>query len=381
MKKIHICYLLNDLSTGGVSKVVYDIISQIDGARFKVSIVILEDNLEFLESNPLPGDTDLYICPYQFTHDYSLRKYFQLAFFKKIIGRRAKIAIEKVIQIKPDILHLHVLPRELMIGILVKKTLNGIALVYTDHSLRISEEDYTALKRNLLGWVYRSLYRNFNVIAVSEGVAFLQQRRKWLNPRLHHELIENRIDLDIFQGMEYSNDDHLKVVYVSRLTQRKGHMLLLEAWKSIKNKNLTLTLVGDGELREALEAFAAEEVKRRTVIFTGSVGNVKSYLKEADLAVFPSEKEGLSLALLEKMACGLPIIVNNIPELTDFISDKRNGLVFNTKEELIESIEFLGENAEARKKLGVNARSSLEERWGNEAYYEAMENFYERVLQ
>lgn len=100
------------------------------------------------------------------------------------------------------------------------------------------------------------------------------------------------------------------VTCVARLADLKGHETLLDAWDRVVTKvpAATLVLVGDGPLRQALEARAPA-----SVWFAGEVDDVGTWLRACDVAVQPSLTEaGVSLAALEAMACGRSVVVTDV---------------------------------------------------------------------
>lgn len=377
-KQIKICYLLNDFMTGGVSTVVYDTLSKIDLVKYEVSVVLLSDKVDFLQNHPLPKEIKVLTCPYEFETNYSLRRYALLAFNRNIIANRAQLAIETILEIDPDIIHTHVLPRELMIGKLINKQKPKIKLVYTDHSVRIADEDYTYLNRTLLGYTYKSLYQSYNVIAVSNQVLSCQKKYHWLNKTKQHQLIENRIALEDYPAKIYNEKEELIIIYVARLSAVKDHKMLLETWLALQLENARLQLIGDGEMMNELKIYC-DELEIKDVEFVGSVDNVIPYLLQADIAVFPSKKEGLPIALLEKMAVGLPVIIRNIPELSEYITINQNGLIFNNRAEFKIMIQQLIDSNELRRKLGTNARMSIHKRIGLKSYVREIEDYYKRL--
>lgn len=102
------------------------------------------------------------------------------------------------------------------------------------------------------------------------------------------------------------------IINVARLVPQKGHALLLEAYALCRPKQL-LVLVGDGELRPALEARAESLGIRDRVLFAGQRSNPFCWMAAADLFVLASEYEGLGLVLTEALACGTPIISVDCP--------------------------------------------------------------------
>ncbi|SFD17380.1 glycosyltransferase family 1 protein [Bacillus sp. UNCCL81] len=100
--------------------------------------------------------------------------------------------------------------------------------------------------------------------------------------------------------------------HIGRFMDAKNHLFLIEIMKNIlkKQKNITLLLVGDGELRVGIE----EEVKKfgidENIKFVGIREDIPTLLHSMDLFVFPSLYEGLGLVLLEAQASGIPCIVS-----------------------------------------------------------------------
>lgn len=103
------------------------------------------------------------------------------------------------------------------------------------------------------------------------------------------------------------------VLYVGRLEAEKGVDLLIRAWQNVAVDGALLLIVGDGSQRAELERLAAENSSLAASIeFRGATADVQCYLQAADLFVLPSRSEGISIALLEAMASGLPVIATDV---------------------------------------------------------------------
>lgn len=108
----------------------------------------------------------------------------------------------------------------------------------------------------------------------------------------------------------------LKMAFVGRLSQQKGADVALRALALIVERTevpARLALVGDGEERGALEALAADLHLQGVVEFLGFRPNAAGYVAAADCAVFPSRWEGLSIAILEAIQIGTPVLLSDIP--------------------------------------------------------------------
>ncbi len=149
--------------------------------------------------------------------------------------------------------------------------------------------------------------------------------------RIH--LIPNGVDTSLFSPASPPERARLRrelgisqspmVVYSGRLSHVKGVDVLLEAWPRLE-EIAQLYIVGDGEEAAALRERA---VRLRGVRFVGPVRNPVSYLRAADVAVLPSRSEGLSVALLEGMSCGLSMVATAVGGSAEAIDNGVDGLL------------------------------------------------------
>lgn len=114
-------------------------------------------------------------------------------------------------------------------------------------------------------------------------------------------------------------DDHLFALAVGRLAYQKNHEILLRALARVER--VSLVIAGEGELRDHLERIAREFGLENRVHFAGEVGKqvVADMMLAADFFLMPSRFEGLSNALLEALAAGLPVVVSDIPAQTEVL--------------------------------------------------------------
>ena len=104
------------------------------------------------------------------------------------------------------------------------------------------------------------------------------------------------------------------VLYAGRLSPEKGVDVLLDGWAEARRRGAlgTLCLVGDGPERQALAQRARDHGILGAVRFAGATDDVSPWLRAADVFALPSREEGLSLALLEAMASGLPVVASHV---------------------------------------------------------------------
>lgn len=120
-------------------------------------------------------------------------------------------------------------------------------------------------------------------------------------------------------------EDAAVLLSVGDLNKNKNHRAVLEALARMENRNLHYVVCGRGPLKEELEAFAREKGLADRVRFMGYRDDIPAFYAMADVFVFPSFREGLSVSVMEAMASGLPIVCSRIRGNTDMVEDGVNG--------------------------------------------------------
>lgn len=145
-------------------------------------------------------------------------------------------------------------------------------------------------------------------------------------------------------------------VCIAKLRRQKDHATLLRA-VSMVDEDLVLVLAGDGPLRHALEAQAAELGIADRIRFLGWRSDSLSIMKASDVFVLSSRFEGMSNALMEAMAARIPAVVSRIPENTALIQDGETGLTFDVgdAEGLARALERIRNDGELRRRLTSKA--------------------------
>jgi len=119
-----------------------------------------------------------------------------------------------------------------------------------------------------------------------------------------------------------------RAVFVGRLAAEKGLGTLVDAWPIVRREypGATLALVGEGPERAGLEArIAASGMPAGAVELPGAVADPGPWLRGADLFVLPSIEEGMSIALLEAMALGMPLVASDIAGNRRLVDDRETG--------------------------------------------------------
>jgi len=174
------------------------------------------------------------------------------------------------------------------------------------------------------------------------------------------------INANSIEVKNYKNsDEKISIVYSGALIYRKGVHYLLMAFSKIAKQypNVELHIYGDGPQKQHLIQLASYLGVSNKVFFHGSLPRqklLKEYSKH-NIYVHPSLSESFTVAVLEAMAAGLPVIAFNIPNLNEIVTHNKVGLlaVPHDINDLANKIRTLIENEELRKKFGQNARKKV----------------------
>jgi glycosyltransferase involved in cell wall biosynthesis len=200
------------------------------------------------------------------------------------------------------------------------------------------------------------------LVACSEG---LRTRALQFLPSAQIQVIPNGVDLQRFYPAENRNDSgQLRLLTVGRLSVTKRLPLLLEMVDLLRGRGrkVHLTVVGGGALEPELRQQLGERNLRDAVTLLGrrEGSEMPEVYRQHDLFVSASMQEGMSNAMLEAMASGLPIVTTRCEGVDELIGD--NGLVADDSrpETLAAAIRKLADDPAARQAMSVAARTKAE---------------------
>ncbi len=168
---------------------------------------------------------------------------------------------------------------------------------------------------------------------------------------------------------------------VGRLSAEKGQDILLEAIKLLDQKDLKVEvfLFGSGPFQETLAEKAKKLEIEKQIHFVGFVDPVSRYLKEMDIFVQASRWEGLSLALLEAMALGLPVIATNTGGTAEVIQNHLSGILVQPEkpEQIAQTIALLMQDKKLRQTLAKSAKERIKNQFTIQHTLTQLINLYE----
>lgn len=147
--------------------------------------------------------------------------------------------------------------------------------------------------------------------------------------------------------------DSIIILSVGELNKNKNHETIIRSLKIANDSNIHYLIAGKGDLDEYLNKLIRDLNLENQVHMLGFRKDVKELYKIADIFCFPSYREGLSVALIEGMASGLPVICSNIRGNTDLIENNKGGYLCNPKlsGDFAITIKNLAKDKKLRKKM------------------------------
>lgn len=170
----------------------------------------------------------------------------------------------------------------------------------------------------------------------------------------------------LFLRERYQGVRDKRIVSVGRLDANKNHEMMVRAFAGIADKypDYTLTVYGEGELREELQKLTAGLGLEQRVFWPGVIPDVADKIEKASLFLLTSYSEGISNALIEAMALGLPVIATDVPSggTQELIRQGENGLIIPAGDikALGEAMDRLLSNSALAERLGASAHTIQE---------------------
>ena len=174
-------------------------------------------------------------------------------------------------------------------------------------------------------------------------------------------VIPNGVDLDRFSPVGPSADRPAGplIVCVARLAHQKGQDIAIRSLGLMRTTGATLRLVGAGPDAE-LRTLAAELGVADRVEFAGPSPDPSAHVRAADVVVVPSRWDGLSLSLLEAMACGRPVVASAVPG-SEAVDGAGLVVAVDDPRPLAEAIDRLLDDPDLRGRLGQAGRARATE--------------------
>ena len=170
------------------------------------------------------------------------------------------------------------------------------------------------------------------------------------------------------------------LVSAGELITRKNHETIIRTMEKLKDKRFVYVICGHGELEAHLKEIVKDLKLEHQVFFLGYRTDILEIYMASDICVFPSFQEGLPVALMEAMACGLPVVCSKIRGNTDLVDNNGGILIKPTDvESYAGAILKLGNDKSLRETMG-SYNQRIVEKFDVEKISNAMIMIYEDIL-
>ena len=290
-----------------------------------------------------------------------------------------------------DIVHAHVPPPFSEYYAASACKYNKLPFVLTYHC---DLEVPNILSRPMAGFYRRTFgayaIKNSDRIIVHTESYAATSRSVW---KYEPTIIPSAIDIDRFtpntKASQIRKRHGLKgskvVLYLGRLKFHKGLEYLIESAK-LTDPDIKYLIVGEGDfephLKEIVERFGVKD----RIIFAGRVPNseIPKYYCASDVFILPSitRLEAFGLVVIEAMACGKPVIISNIPGVSENITDGEEGLIVEptNPKDIAKKINYLMKNEKIRLKMGAKGRKKVEQNYSLARVVDQLEKVYQDFL-
>ncbi len=371
--KIKIAYLIDTIfsNTAGTEKQLLEIISRLDRNSFEPYLICLWSS-HWMQANELPCEA--FVIGYH--------GFIKLSFFgviKRFLGLLQQKRFDIVQTFFQD---------SIFVGYLGKSlSSTPPVLISSRRDIGLGREEpwFHSLYKVVLPIVNRRL----EGIVVNGNVIKEYVARK-------EKVAPEKINL-IYNGVAISDNIEpeppifkeihadLWIGIVANLKPVKRIDVFLKALAYLKNIcndiKIHAVILGGGSEKERLKKIASDFNLLSTVHFMGAVKNVTAYLQNVDIGVLCSDREGCSNAILEYMACGLPVVTTAVggnPELVDHT----NGFCVppGNSESLGEALERLATSADLRKNMGAKSLEKVRNNYSWDRIIHEWESYYRSLI-
>jgi glycosyltransferase involved in cell wall biosynthesis len=176
------------------------------------------------------------------------------------------------------------------------------------------------------------------------------------------------------------------ILFFGRLSATKGVDVLIEAYSNLETDSKPgLIIIGRGELQSRLKNRVTELGLEQQITFIPWISHEElgDYLKTASMAVLPSREENFSLAVLEALCSGTPVISTEVGGTAEMISDGENGLLVppSDTDALSNAMKRLIVDRNFAKTIGQNGSETVREKFTWQKTVEKFEALYRKALE
>jgi len=379
MRAHSVLFIISSLRGGGAEQHLAGLCAYLSARGLRVTVCTLSTAVDPLEERIAATGAALERLPLR-----SLREL--------LMPRPRRLLRSIVERARPDILHAHLYHAEIAAALATRYT--GAPLVVTRHS---SGLEFGGFRRLVASAAARRIRR---VIAVSDEAA-AEALRTGVPPR-RVVTIPNCVDTTVFRPFEAElRDGERAALFEQHFTGEARDVMLLGSLgglKPVKNfaalveavaalaksrtggRPVRLMILGEGPARAGLEELARRLGLDAVVALPGYIERPELVLPLFDIFAFPSLNEGVPLALIEAMACGLPCVASEVGGIGPVLEGAGILVPAGDAGVLADALESLIEDEGERRRLGRLARVRAMERFDLQSWGQRILDLYEDLF-
>ena len=363
---VRVLHVLDSLAPGGLENGVVNVAQRLNGQGFDIHSACLRFRGDFAERMPEPDK----VVVMGKTGGFSLK---------------AVLALRKhILKTQAEVIHSHNLGTLIYAAL---ATLGGLThpIVHGEHG-QVQKQDLTPKRLAQRRWFFKLCH---SVHVVSSSVRDNLQELG-LDPQKKIVVTPNGVDSERFspapdralakQDLGLPSDA-IVVGIVGRLVALKRHEMLFAAFEKLAPQwpSLRLLVVGDGgaDRERLIEAMKGHRYADR-ILWAGHQNDLPKYYRAMDLLAAPSEIEGLSNAVLEAMACAVPVLAHSACGNAEVIEDGLTGFLSDIQDAdmLAGCIEAPLKDPGLLARCGAGARETVLKRYSMEAMADCYRKLY-----
>ena len=290
----------------------------------------------------------------------------------------AAFRLRKIIkENKVDIVHSHLFWSTVVARLGTPKT---IPLITTIHCFVASSVEYRPWGMQVMEKLTYKI-RKTTIVAVAKGA--LNEYFSFINVKPHKACsLYTFVDTAIFneEGTVVKNESTatFRMISVGNLKEQKNHIFLLEAFKKLKDENVSLDIYGNGILETSLQKVIDEHQLKVTL--KGQVKDIQQRIKQYDLFVMSSSYEGFALSVLEAMALRMPLLLSDIVSFKEQCADTAVYYNLNNPGDFVSKLLLLKNNRQQLNALGAAAKERVLKNFTLEQHLQRLKSIYADAL-
>jgi glycosyltransferase involved in cell wall biosynthesis len=263
-------------------------------------------------------------------------------------------------QINPDVVHSYSFYTNIAAWYAARGTKTiAVGSVRSDfHRLR---SEYGSMGRVCGRWPRHQIFNSFAAAESARQIAHS------FVPK-HVFVVRNGVDMAKFKFTPLPNENRIKIIGIGSLSPVKRWDRLLQVVFILKQKKVDcfVQLIGDGPLREQLEAQAIEMGIWDCVEFSGRTDDIPTFLSRATILAHTSDNEGCPNVVMEAMACGRPVVAMNAGDIPSLVEEGKTGFVVNgdDTESFAQRVATLAGDRALCRRMGEGGRVKAEKQFG-----------------